>query len=115
MNEGRRPNTPRADPTEDWPGFLYGRTLLRAWWTLAIVGTVALLLVTTGWDRLLPGAGTALTLGLRWVVGLAYAGLAGLTWSLPLPGLDSGWKLAAIVVAVLFLARAALATYAALN
>lgn len=115
MNKGSRPGPPRGDLTKDWPRFLYGRTLLRAWWTLVIVGTVALILVTTGWDRLLPGAGTALTLGLRWVVGLAFAGLAGLTWSLPLPGFGSGWKLTALVVAVLFLARAALATYAALS
>lgn len=115
MHKDSRPLPPRADLVKDWPRLVYGRTLLRAWWTLVIAGTAALILVTAGWDRLLPGAGTALLLGLRWVVGLAYAGQAGLTWALPLRDFGWGWRLGSIVVAALFLVRAALATYVALR
>lgn len=113
MHEGSRSTPQLVDLWER--KILRGRIILRVWWTLVITGTVALILVTTGLDRVLPGAGTALSLGLRWVVGLAYAGQAALAWTLPLPDFGWGWKLGSAVVAALFLVRAALATYVALS
>lgn len=113
MLGGSRPTPPRADSRMRKQPFLPGQVTLRIWWTLVIVSTGALILVTTGLDRALPGAGMALSLSLRWVVGLAYAGQAGLAWAIP--GFGRGWKLGFAVVAALFLARAALATYVALR
>lgn len=113
MREESRPAPLRANPRTGKQPFLPGQITLAVWWALIIAGTGSLILVTTGLDRSLPGAGTPLSLGLRWAIGLAYAGQAWLTWRIS--EFSRGWRLGFTVIAVLFLVRAALATYVALR